>query len=632
MYTPRYVIINLSNNQIKPYPIPKTYINNYIGGKALAARLLFDLMPARVDPFSEENSLIINTGPLVGSGAPSTSRFNITTKNVLTGGIATSNSGGDFGIKLRKSGFDGLIIKGKAKAPVYIKITDGNIKILSARHLWEKDTEVTQRELPKHYGKIVIGPAGENLVKFASIVSGERTSGRTGVGAVMGSKMLKAVIAHGKEKIPIHTEIKFKAYIKNWIAKLKNHKVTGHLLPKYGTLALANNAFAANLYPVNNFSVAGHYGNYKRLTGQYFTEKFLTRNFGCPSCPIKCGRRTQINNKDIKGPEFETTGLLGVNLGNYDFTKINSWNYLADRLGMDTISLGNVLGWACESRERGIVDFGIGFNHLENVESLIQDIACRRGRGNELANGVRWLSEKYGGKDYAMHIKGLEQPAFDTRNSLGMGLGMATANRGGCHLNGGYIVFIEGLAPFRLNPKAIYAKTGIIYLFQNLFEAISSSGICIFTLFQIFPNYFFMIKPTHPFQKIVSLTLSLLGRLAKAISEHLDILNFNLPIIPYLKALKYVTGMQITLGKFLKWGERAYNIERLFNLREGMEGNDDTLSPRALKAYKNINKNLFKSMLSLYYKIRGWDGSGKPTQVKLKKLGIAIKTEGFLHR
>ena len=334
----------------------------------------------------------------------------------------------------------------------------------------------------------------------------------------------------------------------------------------------------------------------------------------------------RINNKiirNIKGPEYETTGVLGPNILNDDFNKIILWNYLADLYGMDTISLGNILAFSMELKEKGLADHGVEFNNFDNIEKTIKDIAYRKNKGDELANGVKWLSEKYGGKDFAMHVKGLELPAFNPRMAPGLGLGFATSNRGGCHLNGGYLVFAEGLGPLKLWRKAYKSKAALNVLFQNFMEGISSGGQCIFTLYSIFPNILFSKHIIPIFLKLISFFLSISHVFLRFILKNPKILSFNLKLIPYPKALEYVTGRKMNLGKFLHFGDICYNLERMFNVREGLNSEDDKLCKRGLKSLHDRESSsikTFNKMLKSYYKCREWDSGGVPTENKLKKL------------
>ncbi len=611
MIKPKYILIDLNEQTVEDYPIEDQDFKDYIGGKALAAKILYELLPAGVSPFDENNILIINTGPLTGTSAPSSARFNVTTKNVLTGGIASSNCGGSFGVKLRRAGFDGIIIKGKSETPVYIEINEGKVFFRDAKNLWGLDTIETQKRFPKNYGKIVIGPAGENLVFFASIASDDRMAGRTGVGAVMGSKNLKAIIANGSLKIPVSSPEKLKKFAKKWTKNLRNHYVTGTFLPRYGTSGLVRMTNRLGMLPVKNFSER-FYNDADKISGEKLAEDYLEKNSGCGYCPIHCGREIRFNGEKIKGPEYETVALLGSNLLNNDLNKIIKWNYLADLYGMDTISLAGTIAFAMELKEKGIKDFGVEFGKFDNLEDIISMIAFRKGVGEELANGTKYLSEKYGGGEFAIHSKGLEISAYDPQMSFGMGLGYATSNRGACHLNGGYMVYMEGLGPLKLKQRSIRGKAILTIIMQNLFEAISSAGVCLFTSYAVFPNFLHKFKEDGMFLKILGSIVTAISPIIPVFRKLLKKVPFNLSLLPYSKAIEYATGIKMNFGKFYSFGERAFNIERAFNVREGISKKDDTLPKRILDSGINLEK-----MLNQYYKYRDWDKEGKPKGVDL---------------
>lgn len=623
MNLPRYLLIDLSTGIVEKYPVSLDYFRTYLGGKALAARILLDETQPGIDPLSPENVLIINTGPLTGTGAPSSGRFNVTTKNVLTGGIASSNSGGNFGIWLRKAGFDGLVIKGRAEKPIYIEVVDGQAFIQDAAHLWGLDTEETQTKLPAKHGKAVIGPAGENLVRYASIVSQERVAGRCGVGAVMGSKNLKAVTAYGHEPIPMVQPDKFRKLNKAWLKTVQKNILTGQVLPRYGTMGFVSKANVTGLLPVRNFSRSGFAGA-EAISGETYAEKHLTKNFGCVACPIRCGRRQLLDGKDIKGPEFETVGLLGSNLDNDSMELIARWNYQADLMGMDTISLGGTLGFAMELKERGLADLGVAFGEFEGIEELIKDIAYRRGTGAELAQGSKWLAAKYGGEEFAQQSKGMEYAAYDPRRSVGLGLGYATANRGACHLNGGYMVFLEVLGPLNVEPQTAKGKAALTILMQNLMEAISTSGLCLFTSMALFPNGLHKLSPSGKLLGAISKVMGASGPLVGWLNNHPGAVPLNLGAVPYSGALKHVTGLPFSLGRFLRLGQVAYNVERAFNAREGVLA--DTLSRRTTAEPQVPDRPdtvvPLAQMLPEYYRLRGWDEQGVPRPEILRGLGI----------
>ena len=629
MIKPRYMQIDLSNNTIEEYPISEKVFEAYIGGKSLGAKILFDELIPMVDPLSAENIFIVNTGPLNGTGAPASSRFNITTKNVLTGGIASSNCGGTFGFKLRKAGFEGLIIRGKAAKKSYIEIMDGEIRIKDAKNLWGMNTEEVQNEFDDKYGKLVIGPAGENLVKYACAVSGERVAGRCGVGAVMGSKNLKGLVAYGTKKIPVYDQVNFKNYAKKWVKYLKGHPATGEALPMYGTAGLVSKCNASGILPTENFN-RGDYEKADEISGENLYENYLIKNNGCISCPIRCERRVMVEDKEVKGPEYETIGLFGSNIANYDLGLINKWNYHADLLGMDTISLSGTIAFAMELKKEGLKDYGINFGDTSNIQDIMYKIAYREGQYSELADGTKILSEKYGGKDFAMHSKGLELAAYEPRKSVGMGLGYATSNRGACHLNGGYASLLENLGAIPMDNTETKGKPELVILLQNLLDAISASGFCIQTTQALIPNLAYKLKPSG--KTVGMIGKAVLGSRAVlgGVWDKLPgMLPFNtMYIAPQSEMLKLATGIEMTTGKFLQLGERCYNIERMFNVREGFSVKDDQLSSRLtdIKIDDNDEKSFVNidEMLPIYYKVRGWNEHGIPTEKKLTKLGIEV--------
>ena len=629
MILPKYVMVDLSSGKTSDYPISKELFSKYIGGKALGSRLLFDLMPPGVDPLSPENVVIINTGPMNGTGAPSTSRFNISFKNVMTGGIASSNCGGQFGVMLKAAGFDGIILKGGAESPTYIEILDGEISIKSAEHLWGMDAEKVQEEFNHHWGKLVIGPAGENGVHYAAAVSGERVAGRCGAGAVLGAKKIKALVAFGTKRAPVHNKEKFDKYNKEFIEFLRNHPMTGNALPRYGSAGLLNNANASHALPTKNFS-RGQYEHASKITGEELADTVLTRNSSCVSCPIRCERRVMVNGKEVKGPEYETVGLFGSNILNDDLDWINIVNYEADILGMDAISLGGTIAFAMELQEKGMADFGLHFGSKEGVLEAIHNIAYGIGSGKELGLGSKLLAEKYGGKEFAINAKGLELAAYEPRRSVGMGLGYATSNRGGCHLNGGYAALLETVGVISVDTQTHKGKAELSVFLQNMIEAASSSGFCLFTSMAVIPGFLSRLGPAHPITRFVSKFLITARPVVGAIWPLMPwLLPFNwMYLLPYTKSLKLATGLPITAGNFLQIGERCFNTERLFNIREGLTKDDDSLCDRLTKTPQDP-KRLdtvvpLDKMLPRYYKVRGWDKNGIPKPGKLRRLGIDV--------
>lgn len=617
----------MSKSEISEFNISSENYERFVGGKALAARILYDEMRPGTDPLSPENVMIVNTGPLTGTCAPASSRFNVTFKNVLTGGIASSNCGGMFGLKLRRGGYEGLIVRGAAENPVMIEVKDGEIRIRDAAKLWGLDTYQMQDRLSPGLGALVIGPAGENLVRYACAVSGERIAGRCGAGAVMGSKRLKAIVASGKMDIPIHAKERYGEFCREWFQCIASHPLTTSMLGKYGTGYFVDECCEAGILPTRNFS-RGKFEGAGRISGRELTGKHMVRRSGCAGCPIRCERRVLIDGREVRGPEFETIGLMGSNIENDDLEKIIKWSFEANRLGIDTMSLGGTISFAMELRERGIKDFGLEFGETDGVDGVIGDIAYRRGAAAELGDGVKLLAERYGGAGFAVHAKGLEMASYDPRLSVGMGLGYATSNRGACHLNSGYMVALEVMGPIKVDPTTAKGKPELTAFLQDLMDAASSSGFCIFSTLSLIPEGLFKRSPSSSIIRTIGKALidghafirALRGAMPWALPLNID------RLLPHATAVRLATGLPMTIGRFLQMGERAFNMERLFNIREGFSRRDDSLPERMtsepLQNGDASSAVKLEEMLPAYYRLRGWDKNGTPTRKKLRKLKI----------
>jgi aldehyde:ferredoxin oxidoreductase len=631
-YMGKILDVDLSSGYIDEYPVSDRDRVKYLGGKTIAAKILYQELEPGIDPLSDENIIVFMTGPLTGSGAPCTSRFDVSSKSVMTGGIASSNCGGTFGMYLKRAGYDGLIVRGRAEQPTSIIINEEEVRFEDAKPLWGKNTEETQNDLRKQFGKkngvVVIGPAGENLVRYAAIISGERAAGRCGIGAVMGAKYLKAIVVSGAKKVPVHNEEEFRKTVKKWIAILKENPSTGETLPAYGTANLVNVANATGTLPTHNFS-RGTFGGAENISGETLAEKHLVKNIGCTSCTIRCGRLVRMGDKEVKGPEYETIGLLGSNIENDDMSRIIEWNYKLDLLGMDTITAGSVLGFAMELNEKGMWNNGLEFGKTDNLAAVMEDIAYRRGIGNDLAEGVMRLAAKYGGADFAMHSKGLEFSAYEPRRAVGHGLGYATSNRGGCHIGGGYLVYFEALGPVRMDPLTPRSKPEYCVFQQNMLEAVSAAGNCIFTTYAVVPSAAKkFIPPASPAEKIASDIMISSGALLHLQGRVLQdwMLPMHIPLIPHTMAISTLTGMNMDLGHFAAAGERGFTLERAFNLREGIGAAEDSLPKRLTDEPQTPGRPDTKvplgEMMPVYYEVRDWDAKGIPTQRLLSKLGL----------
>ncbi len=626
-YAGKILKVNLSTQTHEEFPFEEQDYLRTLGGKIMAADILYHHIRPGMQAYDEDNWVVITTGPLTGCGCPSTSRFNLSTISPLTGILTSSNCGGNFGLMLKKAGYDGLIIEGKAKQPVHLEITQQKIAFHSAQELWGLKVGPAQEKLPPRHGKMVIGPAGENKVLYAGVFSGERAAGRGGVGAVFGDKNLKAVTAFGTKQMEIAQPEKLKAINKKWVSQLRAHPLTGRQLPKLGTAGLIAPMQAGHILATKNFNT-GRFDGFEKVCGERLAEKYLVKNTGCTSCAIQCARQVEIDGKKVKGPELETLGLLGPNLLNDDLELILRWNYELDELGMDTISTAGTIAFAMELQEKGKWDSGLEFGKTQNLSKVFEDIAYRRGIGDELADGSRALAAKYGERQCAMQVKGMELAAYEPRGAVGQGLGYATANRGGCHLNAGYLVVLEGLG-LHINPYTKKGKAALCVLFQNLMEGVSAGGSCLFTTYAFFPG-FLIDKPRSIATRMVNKAFCYLGPAVHLLTRFPKIASINLPMLRHTSAIAAATGRKMNLGRLMRIGEYGYNLERACNVLLGQREGADTLPGRLTQqeqiAGQPRTKVPLDDMLGQYYRIRGWE-KGAPTQKTRKRLGIDPRDE-----
>ena len=633
-YMGRVLQINLSTGDVTDYPWTDKDRELYIGGKTMAAKILYDTLTGRENAYSEENPLIISTGPLTGTGAPSSSRFNISSLSPQTGFISSSNCGGTFGYHLKRAGIDALIITGRREERTWIEIDNGSVTFHNADDLW--GTRVTEcqsllaekmsskRGCDIKFGKLCIGPAGENLVRYSAVISDERAAGRTGMGAVLGWKNVKAIAVCGNHDTPVHDPSATKKWCQKWFRYLRNHPLTGNQLPRMGTAGLVSSMQMRGLLATKNYT-EGRFEHFDKVNGETLAEEYNIVNKGCLNCPIKCARTVTVEGEDVKGPELETLGLLGGGILNKDLYHILKWNKELDDLGLDTISASNTLAYAMEANERGLWNNGLKFGDIEGISKIWDDIAYRRGIGNELAEGSKRLSEKYGGKEFAMQSKGLELAAYEPRRAVGQGLGYAVSNRGGCHLNGGYLVILEGLG-LNIDAQTPHAKADFTMMFQDLMEMISATGQCLFTSYAFFPG-FLITRPNGAIATAANKLLPHLGWAIRLMNKFPRVLAFHLPVFHHTKMMQKAVGMPMTFGKYLQTGERGFNLERAVNVRFGVSAAKDSLPKRLTDVPQDPNdprtRVPLEQMKKIYYQARGWDKSGIPTCRTLKKLKIA---------
>ena len=583
--------VNLNEKNFKDLRISDEILENFIGGRGLGVKIIAERLPTKIEPLAPENLLIFATGPFSGTTIPTNGRFSLVTKSPLTNGIFYSNSGGYFGVFMKKCGYDGIVIEGALTNPGYIVLDDtGTPKIKDASNIWTLNTEDTLKQLRLIEGQnihvLMIGPAGENLVKISSIMNDSaRAFGRGGVGAVMGSKKLKAIVVKRTNgKVKVHDNELLKKYVKVAQDKIKVVPITRSTLPKFGTSALVKVINILGMLPINNFQ-KGYDERTYQVSGEEINAKLTQEQEGCYACPIRCGRLTKAGDMSGKGPEYESVWALGPNLGIFDLITITQANYLCNKYGIDTISCGGSIACGMELQQKGYIkNDSLKFGKSTSLKNLVKMITYKEGIGSELSEGAALLAKKHNSNETAMHVKGLELPAYDPRGAIGHALGYATSNRGGCHLTG-YLASLEIFAvPKKIDRFTIAGKPDLLALKQNQKAIEDSLVICTFAGWALGLDY-------------------------------------------YARFLKAITGIDYDVIQLTEIGERIYTLERIFNLNEGLNKSTDTLPSRFLSnplkdgASKGHVVPL-ELMLDQYYNVRGWDSNGIPTKELLKKLKI----------
>ena len=584
----------------------------FLGGKGLGIKLLYDRLAPGIDPLAPENILAVMPGVLLGSGAPCSGRFHALAKSPLTGIMTGSSCGGPFGMQLKTAGWDGLLITGRSERPVIVVLDDRGVRFESAEHLWGLDTLATQNALTgKQAACLAIGPAGENLVRFANIASGSRFLGRGGLGAVLGSKNVKAIVASGGVyRIRALDQKDFSRACATARAYIKRNAFTGNRYRRFGTAANVNLNNRAGILPVHNFS-SGRHDRAFELSGEMFRDVHETRPRTCTPCSIHCGHQGLFAAGRFQVPEYETLALLGSNLGIFDREELNALNQCCGRLGLDTISTGSCLAWAMEAGTKGLLKTELRFGSARGLQQTIEDIAAGRGFGEILGQGVKTMSETYGGQDFAMQVKGLELPGYDPRGSFGQGLAYAVANRGGCHLSA-FMVSLENFFGF-LSPCTAKSKAKWTAFFEALTCCVNSLQTCQFTLFA------YTLEP--PLARLTPKPV--LGRLMQHLPGlAIRLIDFSL----YTRLWSSVTGLPMSNRDFLRAGERIHLLERFMNTREGIERSDDTLPERLLRQGLETDPAgrtvPLQPMLEAYYREKGYTANGIPKRSTLKRFGL----------
>jgi len=603
----KILYVDLNTCEAKTEKLEPQILKNYIGGRGLGIYYLNKLGAATCDPLSPDNVLIMATGPLTGTGAPTGARYMVMTRSPLTGAISCSNSGGMFPTELKRAGFDAIVFTGHADTPVYLWIDQGKAEIRKADHLWGKDThQTTDMLLAETDGKArvaCIGPAGEKMVLFASIMNDKhRAAGRSGVGAVMGSKNLKAVVVKGKGRIPLADPDRFTTFNKQ-ILDIFSDGI------KKAPLGLTVNGTAGVVVATQNFGVLpsknwqqGTFDGWEKIQGEELTRRFLVKNSACYGCPIGCGRKTKVEvpgfSGEGEGPEYETIYAMGSNCLVDDLAAITKANYICNELGMDTITMGATIACAMELVDRGhLSEEKIGrplkWGDAESLVELTRMTGNREGFGDLLAEGSYRLADRFGHPELAPVSKKQEFPGYEPRGAQAMGLAYATSPIGGSHMRGDPAYFELFGVPESMDPHQWEGKAKVTKAYQDLSAIIDSAGLCIF----------FAVR-------------------------NLAAKDLGVAPVGILEYINASTGADYTLEELMQAGERIINAERMFLVKAGFSRKDDSLPKRLTEepAPTGPAKGMvchLQQMLEEYYQVQGWTEDGAPSEKVLNRLGLA---------
>jgi len=602
-YFGRYLDVSLTDGRVSDYAIPDSWYEQFLGGRGIGARILLEELEAGVDPLGPENVVVFATGPLQGLNVPGAGRHVIMAKSPKTNAVSGSYVGGFFGQELGRSGYDGIIIKGRAQSPKYLVLKGGRSEIKDASDLWGEDTAVFEEKLREREGEVrvaSIGKAGENLINFSCIIHDRnRAAGRPGFGAVLGSKNLKGIaVARDGEKEVADGE-SLKSLRQEFARELRDSKEDS--LGKYGTSGGVLDLNERGILPTKNFQ-SGYFPQAEKISGERMAETILKSRDSCSACPIRCKRvvETRFGGEEVRpeygGPEYETVAAFGSLCLNSNLDAIALANQKCNRYGLDTISTGNTIAFAMEASERGLLEEGVDWGDPQAIVELVDQIAHEKGLGEELAKGIATLEEELG-VDFAAEIKGQEVPMHDPRGKKGLGLSYATTPRGANHMEGAHDTMLEGkpLAPELgvtepMDSFSYEGKPRVAKIFEDLRSFTNSLIMCAFT--------------------------------ADAVGEHYAFKTIR-------KILKSVTGRELTAEETLEIGERNYLALRLLAVEEGYSNEDDYLPSRLREPLpsgategEGLPSEELDRMLAQYYELRGYDERGRPRRSKLAELGL----------
>jgi len=600
----RVLWVDLSNERFTVKILKDSFFRKYLGGVGLASKIIFDKVGADIDPFDPDNVLVFSVGPFQGTGIPGSGRWNVSSRSPLTEIWGESCGGGYWGPEFKRCGFDAIVVNGRARSPVYIWINDDQVEILDAKSIWGKTVSEADKIIKEELGdrrvrNVIIGPAGEKLVRFACIVSDHGVAGRCGLGAVMGSKNLKAIAVRGSKEVNVAEPDKLERYSRELFKKIHDATVE---FRKYGTTMFTKLLHDSRGYGLAKNWREGKFDGINKLAGDHFL-KIIVNPIACADCPIACHRHVKVLDPEKYsfegyGPEYETIAMIGwLNL--IDNPKAIAYaGHLCDEYGLDTITAGSMVGLAFECFERGLITekdlngLKLQWGDPDTAIELIHLIANRKGFGNILAEGSERAAEIIGGdaRKIVLTVKKLELPAHDPRGFLAMAINYATGQRGACHQRG-FVLQDESSIPewgIPENQEIYSIKEPVIAVarYQDWAEVFNSLIQC---------------------EYMTSGGLTLRDQIA---------------------LLNYVTGWNIKADELLEIGERIFTLQRIINIRFGVTRKDDTLPLRIFEPLKEgVNAGkipaTFEKALREYYELRGWDADGKPSVKTLIRLDLA---------
>lgn len=591
-YVGKVLRIDLSSQSIDEEPLDQDLRERFLGGRGVGAKILYDSLSPGTDPLTPDNVIILATGPLTGTSAPG-SKLSIISKSPATGGYGDSSIGGHIGPEIRYAGYDVVVIKGRSAEPVILWINNDRVEFRDASHLWGQGTLATEKHLKNEFGEdaqvLCIGPGGEKLVKFACVSHAlGRQAGRTGMGALLGSKNLKAIVVRGDGGIRLADPEAFQDLIIKLRRQILENPIARHM-HEFGTAGhiLMSNRDAC--LPTRNYQ-NGVFEQAETISGEAMQDQIVVRHRACFGCTLACSKWSHVEGLSIEGPEYETLAMLGANCGIGNLATVVKANHLCNDMGIDTISTGNIIAFTIECYERGIVGdehtggLTLSFGDEEAYFELINMIGRREGIGDILAEGVREAARRFG-KDserFAMHSKGLEQSAYETRAGAGQVLAYAVNDRGADHNRIWTGQFFVGE-----QRHAIEGKAEMVKQHQCTRSAPDIMGVCRF------------------------------------VSYHIDFDDYG-------ELITAATGIKTSGADILQAAERTFNLTRAFNMREGFTRADDHVPARVLEEPlpdgptqgSFVKRSDFELMLDEFYEISGWDKTGAPTDAKLKELGL----------